>query len=95
MKNAIILHGITGRAGNHWQSWLHDELIKRGWKVKMPQMPLADHPDRASWLGVLKDLTEKVDPTNLVIIGHSLGVVAALDYIEQLDEKKVLGLVSV
>lgn len=95
MKTAVILHGVTGYAGNNWQQWLHDELLKKKWKVVMPDLPLPDHPDRKEWLMTIKSLVAKVAVADIVFIGHSLGVVCALDFIEQVDTGKVMGLVSV
>jgi uncharacterized protein len=79
----LILHGIQGKAGNHWQQWLHDSLIKKGYTVLMPNLPKADHPNRGEWLKTLQEILKSVDSKDLVIVGHSLGVVTALDYIEQ------------
>ncbi|NTU72742.1 serine hydrolase family protein [Candidatus Roizmanbacteria bacterium] len=90
----LILHGITGKAGIHWQQWLHDELVKLGHTVIMPTLPSPDHPDRIEWLETVKKLIEGVNPSQLIIVGHSLGVVAALDYIEQ-TSRPVLSLISI
>ena len=94
MKTVLILHGITGHAGIHWQKWLHDELVKRGYKVLMPDLPDTNKPKRNEWLKTVKDLTSELDFSDLVIIGHSLGVVTALDLIEE-SGKKINTLISV
>lgn len=90
----LILHGVTGHAGVYWQQWLHDELIKQGHTVIMPTLPNTMHPDRYEWLEYIKAQLKKVNLNDLIIIGHSLGVPAALDFIEQADAK-VKALVSV
>ena len=94
MKNVLILHGIQGHAGIHWQQWLHDELIKRGYKVFMPDLSNSDRPDRDEWLKSTSNSVNEVDFSNLVVIGHSLGVVTALDLIES-ENKKIKSLISV
>lgn len=94
MKTVLILHGLQGYAGIHWQQWLHDELLKRGYQVLMPELPKSDRPDRFEWLKTIKDIVGNIDPSDLIIAGHSLGVVTALDYIETLS-KPVALLVSV
>jgi len=94
MKTALILHGICGHAGIHWQQWLHDELIKKGYKVMMPNLPDPNRPNRDKWLKTATKVTSKIDYSNLTIVGHSLGVVTALDLIEQ-SGKKVEKLFSV
>ncbi len=92
--HVIILHGIQSHAGDHWERWLAHELEERKHTVHMPELPNPAHPDRFEWLGNVKDFLEGVPSGNLLMIGHSLGVVTALDFIEQ-SEKKVLGLISV
>lgn len=46
----LILHGVYGFPGIHWQQWLHDQLSAQGHLVIMPALPNADHPDRTEWL---------------------------------------------
>lgn len=83
MKTALIIHGIGGRAGIHWQRWLASELTAKDYKVLMPDLPAADHPDRQTWLGAVVKILQDVDLNELTIIGHSLGVTTALDFLEQ------------
>lgn len=94
MKTVLILHGIGGHSGIHWQQWLHDELKIAGYDVLMPELPDSDHPDRQTWLNVVKEAVRSCDPEELVIVGHSLGVTTALDYIEQ-NQTNIDGLVAV
>ena len=94
MKTVLILHGISGYAGKHWMQWLHDELVSLGYKVIMPTLPDTDHPIREKWLNTAKDLVGDTDYKNLTIVGHSLGVVTALDLIESRN-KKIERLISV
>lgn len=93
-KTVLIIHGIEGHAGIHWQQWLHDELAKRGYNVLMPNLPHSDHPDRAEWLKTIKKEVKDVAFSDLTVVGHSLGVTTALDLIES-EKKKVKALVSV
>lgn len=79
----LILHGIGGHAGIHWQQWLHDGLRSQGHTVIMPDLPHTKHPDRQDWLATVSQLVAATDPSQLVIVGHSLGVTTALDFIEQ------------
>ena len=88
----LILHGIGGYAGIHWEGWLSRKLASSGHTVLMPNLPNPSHPDREAWLEAAKHSLSEVDHDKLVIIAHSLGVTTALDYIEQ---NPVLGLVSV
>lgn len=90
----LILHGIQGKAGDHWEQWLHDQLVAQGYPVIMPTLPESQHPERFAWLRAAKQYIQDVDPESLIIVGHSLGVATALDVIET-NEKKVRALISV
>lgn len=91
----LIIHGLGGHAGIHWQQWLHDQLIasnhsetKKKYQVIMPNLPDSEHPDRQIWLETIKRTldTENSKPSSdLVIVAHSLGVTTALDYIETIS----------
>jgi len=94
MKSVLILHGIQGHPGIHWQQWLHDELVKQGYQVLMPKLPKAMHPDRKSWLKTIQKTVKQVDLKNLIIAAHSLGVTSALDFIETL-KSPIKGLIAV
>lgn len=90
----LIIHGIHGHAGVHWQQWLHDELVKLGHRVIMPDMPEPKRPDRKTWLKTIQDLVKDINLSELVIVGHSLGVPTALDFLETIDQP-IKALVSV
>jgi len=83
--NILILHGIGGYAGIHWQKWLKEELEQKGYKVLMPTLPNADHPDRKKWKSIVKQNISQVELKNLIIVGHSLSIPTALDVIEELN----------
>lgn len=90
----LILHAIGSHAGAHWEQWLHDELTSQGHTVFMPQLPEAEHPNRATWLATVQNLVQDISTNELVLVGHSLGVVTALDFIEH-SPTDVRALVSV
>ncbi len=89
----LIIHGIGGHAGIHWEQWLKNQL-EPSHKILMPTLPESNHPDRALWLHTIQELVKDEDKNSLILIGHSLGVTTALDYIEQLDEP-IAGFVGV
>ncbi|MCU0653661.1 MAG: alpha/beta fold hydrolase [Candidatus Pacebacteria bacterium] len=90
MMTILILHGIEGCAGIHWQQWLHDELVKSGNEVIMPDLPDSAHPDRKAWFETVRKEVENIKPDELVIVGHSLGVVTALDLLEKKSAKALV-----
>lgn len=86
----LILHGIGGQAGIHWQKWFHDQLVEGGNEVIMPDLPDSRKPDRKKWLKAAEESIKDVDLKNLVIVGHSLGVTTALDLIENMSVKALI-----
>ena len=90
----LILHGIEGKAGDHWERWLNEQLTAKGHLVLMPNLPNSNHPDRKEWLETVKKLLKNIDLTQLIIVGHSLGVVTGLDFIEQASQK-IRALISI
>jgi hypothetical protein len=86
----LILHGIGGHAGIHWQQWLHDELVKASHKVIMPNLPDSDRPDRKNWLKTVKEKVKDINSSNLVMVAHSLGATTALDLIENTPVKTLI-----
>lgn len=86
----LILHGIEGYAGIHWQQWLHDSLVKDGHRVIMPNLPDSNHPDRKTWLKTAENVIRDLDSSRLVIVAHSLGVPVALDLIEKIPVKALI-----
>ena len=86
----LILHGIEGFAGIHWQQWLSDNLIERDYKVVMPNLPNSNHPDRKIWLETVKEIVKGLDLADLVIVAHSLSVSVVLDLIEEVQIKSLI-----
>lgn len=90
----MIVHGIGGYAGIHWQGWLKQELERRDYRVVMPTLPAADHPDRTTWRRAVTRIMNKHQSEPLIIVTHSLGVVSVLDALEQ-SENRARALISV
>ncbi len=86
----LILHGIEGHAGVHWQQWLYDELIKLDNEVIMPNLPDSHHPDRKIWLKVVREIIKSTDSSNLVIVAHSLSVATSLDLTEKVPIRALI-----
>ena len=73
MKNALILHGTDFDKDqkqhlNNWFPWLKEELEKIGYKVWVPELPEAWHPDLERYWNFLKDFNFNEET---IIIGHS------------------------
>lgn len=90
----LILHGLEGYAGIHWQGWLREQLLAKGYEVFMPQLPNPNIPERGAWMEAVNQALAGVLGQELIIVGHSLGAASAMDYIE-LHQGKIKGFVSV
>lgn len=76
-----ILHGFQGYPGENWFPWLKAELEKQGEKVIVPTLPNPDKPQLNEWMDTFKQaIKENGEGT---IIGHSLGGVLVMRYLEQ------------
>ncbi len=83
IKNALVIHGVSGHKRENWFPWLKDILEKDGWHVSVPTLPTPDHPKIEEWNMVLK----KESTSASVLIGHSLGAPAALNLIQTSNKK--------
>lgn len=82
----VILHGWEGGPGLNWFPWLKKELQKLKHEVEIPVLPNPDFPQMDEWFSFLNDfLVKEKEP--VILIGHSLGAVLILRYLEQ--QKKV------
>lgn len=85
MKRAVIVHCWGGSADYAWYPWAKTELEKRGYQVTVPAMPNTDEPQLSEWLPTLQSLIGQPDE-ELLLIGHSLGTVTIMRYLEALPE---------
>lgn len=90
MFNFILIHGYKGSPDNLFFPWLTKKLEEKGCKVISPELPDPAHPDHKKWtrkiLNILPKNSKELSQT--ILIGHSLGAVAALKVLEKLPPKK-------
>lgn len=86
MKRAIIVHCWGGDSDYAWYPWAKSQLENLGYQVTVPDMPDSDPPILATWLPHLKKIIGQPDD-ELVLIGHSIGTVAIMRYLELLGQK--------
>lgn len=89
-KRVFIIHGWGGSPDSNWLPWLKQKLEERNIEVQTPAMPNTDHPKQAEWLGHLEDVVGTTD-TETYFIGHSLGCITILRYLETLKEGLHIG----
>lgn len=84
MKRAVIVHCWGGSSNYAWYPWAKAELEKRGYEVIVPDMPDPDPPVLATWLPHLQQIIGTPDE-ELLLIGHSIGTVTIMRYLESLE----------
>jgi len=85
MKRAVIIHCWGGSSNYAWYPWLKTELEKKGYQVIVPDMPNTDEPKLIEWLPKLEEVIDEPDD-ELLLVGHSLGTVTIMCYLETLPE---------
>ena len=90
MKRVYIIHGYTGHPEKNWFPWLKNELQEMGFAVEVPAMPNAGSPQLAEWLPFLHSLISNPDEQTF-LVGHSLGCIAILRYLESLPQDVKIG----
>lgn len=95
MKRAIIVHCWSGKPNYCWYPQTKQELESAGFKVLVPAMPETDAPEFSRWLKTLQDAAGAPDK-ELYLVGHSLGCITIMRYLEALPQgAKVGGVVFV
>ena len=95
MKKAFLIHGWGGSPEEGWRPWLKEKLEKKGFEVYIPSMPDTNHPKMDAWLKRLSD-TVGIPDRDCYFVGHSLGCITILRYLERLKEnQKIKGVVLV
>lgn len=89
-RRVFIIHGWEGTPNSNWFPWLKKELGKYGFEAAVPQMPNADFPQMGEWLAHLQKIVGEPDE-NTFFVGHSLGAIAILRYLEALLPGKKAG----
>lgn len=90
MKRIIIVHGFKGKPKSNWKPWLKNELESSGFTVSIPEMPNTEHPDASEWNSTLAQAVGVPDK-EMYLIGHSLGCITILRYLETLSKGQRIG----
>ena len=90
MKRVFIIHGYTGYPDTNWFPWLKKELEKLNISVFIPLMPNTENPKLSEWLPYLR-LQVGSPNKDTYFVGHSLGCITILKYIESLPKNTKVG----
>lgn len=88
-----MVHGFMGVPNGGWRPWLMGELNKQGVYACALPMPNPDEPILGEWLETI-NFALKDNAEDVILVGHSLGVPAILQFLMSLPAgKKVAGAV--
>jgi len=82
MTKVFIIHGWEGYPDESWLPWMRKHLTNLGCKVEIPQMPNRIIPSLTDWMRVIGKLVNQT-PENIILLAHSLGTTAVLNYLSQ------------
>ena len=78
--SVILMHGKNTNPSQKWYPWLKEKMNENNIYFKAPALPNPDNPEINQWINEL----EKTKPNeNSILIGHSLGGVAILRWLEK------------
>ena len=90
MKRVFLIHGWEGNPEKDWFVWIKKELEQRGFSVIAPAMPDPMNPKMAAWVSYLVQVVGTPD-RETYFIGHSLGCITILRYLETLQNTQTVG----
>ena len=94
VKRVVIVHGWGGFPEEGWRPWLKKELSARGYVVSMPAMPVGEPPCASAWVDAISKVVGTPNESTF-LVGHSLGAMAIVRYLEQLEYNWIGGAVFV
>ncbi len=86
MSRVFIIHGYGGHPSGGWKPWAKKTLQEKGFAVTVPQMPDTNHPRKIAWVAEIAQAVGEPRPDD-VFIGHSLGCIAVIRYLENLGNE--------
>ncbi len=90
MKRVVIVYGFKGHPSKNWYPYTKSKLEKLSVAVSIPEMPTPAFPNQSEWVNTIKSLITSPD-SDTFLVGHSLGVIAILRYLESLADGTFVG----
>lgn len=94
-KKVVIAHCWGGTPEDCWYFSAKKEIEARGFEVIVPEFPDTENPQMEKWVVKLAEAVgephENISHEYTFLIGHSLGTVAILRYLETLPEGQKIG----
>ena len=90
MKRAVIVHCWDGYPNYCWYPNAKRQLEEAGFSVEVPIFPHTEAPTQEDWVPFLSGLIGEPDE-DLYLIGHSVGCITILRYLETLQDEDMVG----
>ena len=87
-KRVFFIHGWCGYPEEGWRPWLKRQLEAEKYRVQSLTMPDSEHPRCGEWIQYLSKQVGEPDE-ECILIGHSLGCITILRYLEELHSGKI------
>lgn len=81
----FIIHGWGGSPESDWLPWAKKAIQEKGYEVFVPEMLETNHPKTTAWVEKLKETVGYVKSDD-ILIGHSIGCLTILRFLEKLEE---------
>lgn len=85
-----ILHGYNATPKDHWFPWLQQKLVDQGIQAQTLALPNPENPELSQWIDTLKQSIANANDQTF-FVAHSLGCIALLNYLNQLDNTTTIG----
>lgn len=90
-NNIFIIHGYTAAADSNWFPYLKKKLENDYVEVKILSMPNSQNPKLTEWINYMENKITDFNEKS-IFIGHSLGCVTILNFLNKNVSKKIGGL---
>ena len=80
MIRVILLHGKHADPNQKWYPWFVLQMRNRNILIDAPKLPDSDNPNLHKWLKVIDELNPDEDT---ILVGHSMGGVGILRWLEK------------
>lgn len=94
-QKVFLVHGYKTTPNGAWFPWLMSEVKKRAVFAHALDMPTPEVPLRDEWVAEITRAVDRHAGSEIYLVGHSLGVAAILDYLQDAKGKPVKGAVLV
>jgi predicted alpha/beta hydrolase family esterase len=88
MSTIVVSHAYASDEHSVWYPYLRDQLHSLGHTVDIPNLPDAHAPDPEQWRTALAERALAAPAEETVLVGHSIGAVNVLRFLESHDAER-------